>query len=427
MKDGVKCYVALGSNLNDRLSNLETAAQRLRAVSKHHFRVSPIYVTTALTPSQAPESWKLSYFNAVIEMEWSDSATSLLELLKKIERDLGRSFAERWAPRLIDLDLVLFGNQIIQQENLQIPHASMWDRFFVLGPFKHLAPSMIVPGKSQTVLARARALLDQQPQWMGILNLTPDSFSDGGTFNHVPTLQNKIDDYSNGFIGMIDLGAESTRPGAAFVSPVEEWQRLEQALLFSQRQKAERIFYPRISIDTRHAQTAQWALHAGADWINDVSGANDAEMMSVIAQNSCDYVFMHSLSVPADPKRTLSDQCDPVLEIKDWALQKIGQLQDAGIHLDRLIFDPGLGFGKTPLQSLTIARRIHEFNDLPVRILVGHSRKSFLNLLNQKPAMDRDWESIGLSIQMGLKGVDILRVHEAQHHARVFSAFQEAK
>jgi dihydropteroate synthase len=134
---------------------------------------------------------------------------------------------------------------------------------------------------------------------------------------------------------------------------------------------------------------------------------------------------MHSLTIPADATKMKTE--NPVLEIKTWALAKLAKLEDAGIDLDRVIFDPGIGFGKTTEQSLSILREIRCFSDLPVRIMVGHSRKSFMNAFGSRIASDRDPETIGISLRLAEKGVDILRVHSPDLQQRSFRTFQELK
>jgi len=411
-----KCYIGLGSNLGDRPDNLEQAARRLRRFSP--VLASPVYETAALVPPGAPASWNIPYLNAVVECEWSGSASELLQVLKGIEKDMGRKPAEKWAPRLIDLDILLCGLETTDADNLKIPHPGMWDRAFVLDPLKDLAPGLKIPGQSETVLSRARKLAGHAPLWMGILNLTPDSFSDGGSLADIETFGKTADEFTAVGADILDLGAESTRPGAAEVTAEEEWVRLKPALAHLRARDGEKIFRPRISIDTRRAVVAEKALAAGADWINDVSGLSDPAMISLLKESGCDYVLMHSLSVPADKNITLPPDCDPVAEVKLWAEKKIRMLADAGVNPEKIIFDPGIGFGKTAEQSRALLSRIEEFQSLPVRLMVGHSRKSFLG----GSVKDRDAESIRISLDLARRGVDILRIHEPAQHIRAFRA-----
>jgi dihydropteroate synthase len=222
----------------------------------------------------------------------------------------------------------------------------------------------------------------------------------------------------------------STRRVCRFLTAIplqsrEEWARLRQPLLEMHESFRERFFKPLVSIDTRHAETARLALENGADWINDVSGLTDPQMISVLQNSACDYVLMHSLTVPADLKAVIAPDLDVVEEVKSWAERKLGELAKAGVDLNRVILDPGVGFGKTPQQSITLLKRIDEFFDLPVRLLVGHSRKGFLRTWTDAQAPGRDPETLGVSLRLAERGVDILRVHEPEAQMRAFHAFRE--
>ena len=160
----------------------------------------------------------------------------------------------------------------------------------------------------------------------------------------------------------------------------------------------------------------------GVDIVNDVSGLSD-EMLRVLKDTKVEYILMHSMTVPVSRDKTLPINKNPVDEIKKWLQEKINILKEHNISLDRVIFDPGIGFGKTSDQSLSLLKRIEEFYCFPLRILVGHSRKSFMKLFSSDNPMDRDFESAGVSLSLVEKGVDILRVHEADFHARVLRGF----
>ncbi len=378
-----------------------------------------------MMPEGAPESWDVPYLNAVAAFSWAGTPAELLQALKKIERDLGRTPAERWAPRVIDLDILLYGEKVLNEEGLHVPHPGMGQRSFVLDPLKDIAPGLVIPGQSETVLAQARRVAGHTPLWMGIFNLTPDSFSDGGALPNIEAFEKIATEYEEAGVGMFDLGAESTRPGAVALSPAEEWSRLQPVLVYLQDRWRGRIFHPLVSVDTYHAATAEKALALGAQCINDVGGASDPGIVALLKQSSCDYVLMHSLSVPSDKNITLPEGCDPVAVVKAWAEQKIQELGDAGVNPDRIIFDPGLGFGKTARQSLVLLQGVEEFLDLPVRIMIGHSRKSFINHWGERKSRDRDVESVAASLQMAQRGVDILRVHNPQAHIRALRAFRD--
>jgi 2-amino-4-hydroxy-6-hydroxymethyldihydropteridine diphosphokinase/dihydropteroate synthase len=418
----VKCFIGLGSSLGDRLSTLERAGAALKNLSgAKHLRVSNVYETPALLPPDAPPDWDIPYLNAAAEMDWQGSLRDLLAALKKTEHDLGRAPAGRWAPRAIDLDILLAEDATCAEDGLKVPHPGLTSRAFALGPLRDLAPEIKIPGVGKTALEALRALPGGAPVWMGILNLTPDSFSDGGALQTPEAVDETARTYERAGAWMLDLGAESTRPGAAVLTAQEEWLRLAPALEVLNARFSNRLFRPRLSIDTHRAATAEKALKEGADCINDVSGGADARMAPLIREAGCDYVLMHSLSVPADKNKTLPENRDAALEVRDWARKKI---DTSGLDPARIILDPGLGFGKTARQSLDLLRNFEIFRDLGVRLLCGHSRKSFITRWTSAPPPERDTESVAVSLRMAERGADILRVHAPEKHIRAWRAFQ---
>lgn len=248
---------------------------------------------------------------------------------------------------------------------------------------------------------------------VGIVNVTPDSFSE-------PNRASSPDD----FISLtkrllaegadaIDAGAESTRPGATAISAKEEWRRLEiLPELVALCHQAGKI----ISLDTRHPETATKAIAMGVDWINDVAGGTPG-MLDAVKGARTKLVLMHSLGIPADPKVTLPENADAVEEVRKWAERKLEQLGNAGIGRERIILDPGVGFGKTKTQSLDLILRVEELQKLNMPLLIGHSRKSFLTLFGDAAAEERDDVTLALSSHLMKKNIDFLRVHNVGRHA----------
>ena len=418
----MQCFIGLGSNQGDRRANLEAAAKALaHCPSVTGLTAAPVFMTPALLPQDAPDSWNVPYLNSVLGFAWSGTPQALLTVLKDIEGALGRVAAARWAPRMIDLDILLFGNDRVEMPTLQIPHYGLYERSFALDPLLHCAPNLALPN-GQSVLNAARRLPSHAPLWMGILNLTPDSFSDGGALATTEQQTRRLDDYDQAGVQILDIGAESTRPGALPLTTGEEWQRLEPMLAHIKQRYRGQYFRPRLSIDTYRATTAEKALAHGADIINDVSGLADPAMLTVLKGSTCDYVLMHSLSIPADRAQVLEAGRDPIKLVRDWALEKLALLDRHGIALSRVMFDPGIGFGKTPQQSLTLLQRYQELQDLPVRLLIGHSRKSFMQLWTAASAAQRDDASIGVSLELCRRGVDVLRVHTPERHIAAWLA-----
>lgn len=254
---------------------------------------------------------------------------------------------------------------------------------------------------------------EKQTKLVGILNITPDSFSDGG-IHDAKTALARVDALITEGADIIDLGAESTRPDATALTAEQEWQRLHGVVaLAAQRcHDAGR----KLSVDTRHADTARRALEAGADWINDVSGFTNPDMIEAVKDSNCTLVMMHSLSVPVQRQHTLAPDADAVSTVVEWAIERQHVLHGHGIDNHRIIFDPGLGFGKTMRQSLDLVLRARQLESLGFDILIGHSRKSFLSLFTQAPAAERDDVTLALSAFLVQMQVPYLRVHHVARH-----------
>lgn len=255
----------------------------------------------------------------------------------------------------------------------------------------------------------------------GILNVTPDSFSDGGKFNSVESAYKKLESLASEGADIIDIGAESTRPDAKTLSPDEEWQRLKPVLEII---KKENVKTP-ISIDSRNHETLAKALDCGISYVNDVSGLQDEKIISLIKKYDVKAIFMHSLTIPADKNINIPENEDAVPLLKIWAKNKIENLIKSGVKGKALIFDPGIGFSKTAKQSFEIIKRISEFNDLNIPILVGHSEKSFLSLFTDKPAGERNIETNVITSYLASKNVDYIRVHNVSEAKRAIKISSE--
>lgn len=248
----------------------------------------------------------------------------------------------------------------------------------------------------------------KSPKLVGIVNLTPDSFSGDGR------LGSDALNHANALIAtgadLLDIGAESTRPGATPLSAEEEWNRLSP-FLESYKGKIG------LSIDTYHAANA---TRLSAHIINDVSGLRDPAMLSALAGSKNAIIVMHSLSVPADKSIVWPADINPVAEILKWKEEVTARAEATGITAERLIFDPGLGFGKTLEQSLALALAARELVASGGRWLIGHSRKSFLSLFSDAPTADRDALTLVFSAMLADAGVHYLRVHNVEAHRKLF-------
>src|SRR5690606_23409322 len=187
-------YLGAGSNLGDRRANLARALAALPPRGVRVVRVSPVVESPALLLDDAPPEWNRPFLNLVAQCETRLTPHDLLDALKAVEAELGRDAQARWSPRPIDLDILLWGAEQIATERLRIPHPGLHERAFVLAPLAALAPRLAVPGHAgKTVLELTRALPRHLPLWMGIVNLTPDSFSDGGEIKDRDSFAARID------------------------------------------------------------------------------------------------------------------------------------------------------------------------------------------------------------------------------------------
>jgi dihydropteroate synthase len=243
---------------------------------------------------------------------------------------------------------------------------------------------------------------------MGVLNVTPDSFSDGGRFlDHEAAVTHGIRMAEEG-AAILDVGGESTRPGSDAVTVEEEVARVIPVI---KRLAAEVVEVP-VSIDTRKPQVARAALDAGAVVVNDVSGAREPGMLDVVAASGAGLVLMHMLGEPktmqVEPRYE-----DVVREVRAYLAERLEAAEAAGIDRDRLAVDPGFGFGKTYEHNLELMRDIDRFLDLGVPVVVGPSRKSFIGTaLGDAPVAERLEGTIGAAAWMAGRGAHVVRVHD---------------
>ncbi len=438
--------LGLGSNLGDRLANLRKAFNLIKQIPHTSIQqVSPVYISDALVPENAPNAWDIPYLNLAIRCETQLSPYEFLAHTKNIEKAVGRKPEKHWGPRIIDIDLLAWDNLIQYDEKLHIPHENLHERPFALWPLADIAPKWIYPlpgplqGKTAAELAQqwgsrfsGNAPLNTRqvqqridtPQLVGILNITPDSFSDGGKFIDLNTAVNHIHALVAAGAEIIDIGAESTGPKAKSLEPDIEWERLGPVLSSIIPEFSCMLIPPKISVDTRNASVAKKALDFKVDWINDVSGLCDPEMQEIIASTQCDVVVMHNLGVPVSRGERLPYEADPVAYVSNWGEKQIVLLENAGINRSRIIFDVGIGYGVSPQQSLQLIKQIENFHQFNVRLLVGHSRKSFLQQFTENSPAERDLETVVLSLHLAKQKVNYLRVHNVDAHSRAFKVFE---
>ena len=254
---------------------------------------------------------------------------------------------------------------------------------------------------------------------MGVVNVTPDSFSDGGLYlsssSAVEQALRLVDDGAD----LLDIGGESTRPYADVVDAEEELHRVLSVV----ERLARETDVP-ISIDTSKAIVAQAALDAGAEVINDVTGLEgDPAMLATALTTAAGVCVMHMQGTP----RTMQDDphyADVVSEIHEYLRQRRDALAAAGIPLEQICLDPGVGFGKTHQHNLTLMAQGGKFHDLGCPLLIGHSRKGFLAKVIGDKEADRDAATAGAALALAAQGIQILRVHNVRLVREALLAFE---
>lgn len=272
-----------------------------------------------------------------------------------------------------------------------------------------------------TINCRGTLLNLAEPKVMGILNLTPDSFFDGGKYDSDAAILKQVEQMLHDGADIIDIGGMSSRPGATIISAEEELQRVLPHVQAIVKQFPQAI----ISIDTIHAKTADETLQAGAHIINDISaGRYDAAMLSTVAQYKAPYIMMHMQGMPADMQQ--NPEYDNVLtEVIEFTRQRVAVCMAAGI-ID-VIIDPGFGFGKTVEHNYKLLRNMRSFEMFSLPILAGVSRKSMIcKVLGVNPDKALNGTTAVNTLAL-LNGAHILRVHdvkEAVEAVKIYKAYR---
>ncbi|OJJ81627.1 folic acid synthesis protein [Aspergillus glaucus CBS 516.65] len=440
-KGSHRAFIALGSNMGDRVEMIEKACLEMDRANIKVKRTSSLFETAPMyILNQDP------FMNGVCEVETTMEPLELLDAIQSIEIELGRKKLIDKGPRSIDLDILLYDDQVFSHERLNVPHMLMLERDFVLRPLCQLIPHEKPPGHTTTYLSHFNSLPPPSPvpitttpisptfppfhstlptrptHIMAILNLTPDSFSDGGL--HSPTdfsaLTTTVQQFIASGATIIDIGGESTRPGSVPVGEEEELRRVIPAIKHIRTSIPEATNIA-ISIDTYRARVAEEACKAGADIINDVSaGLLDPEMLPTIARTGKSVILMHMRGTP-DTMTKLADYPNGVIEDVGTELtDRIAAAEEAGIRRWRIILDPGLGFAKNQPEDLTILRDLQQLRTgvegleyLPW--LMGPSRKRFVgSITGVTKASERTWGTAATVTASVVGGADIVRVHDVK-------------
>ena len=253
---------------------------------------------------------------------------------------------------------------------------------------------------------------------MGVVNITPDSFSDGGRFLERDQAIAHARELAAGGADIIDIGGESTRPGAAPVSEAEELQRVIPVL--------ERISDLCVSVDTRRPAVMRAALQAGASMVNDVLALQAPGAIDAVGESNCAVCLMHMKGEPVTMQRE-PHYDDVVREVRQFLRQRLQACQAAGIGQDRLVADPGFGFGKTAEHNLTLLAHLSELRDLGVPLLAGLSRKSTIGKLTGRPVAERLAGSLAMALLALQGGATILRVHDVKETRDVIAVWEQVR
>lgn len=257
-------------------------------------------------------------------------------------------------------------------------------------------------------LTLGKLKLDGKCHVMGILNVTPDSFYDGGWHFDNANAQKRIEEMIAQGAEIIDIGGESTRPGSKPVTVEEELERVIPAIRFISK-----ISDIPISIDTQKAKVAKKAVEAGACVVNDVGGLRNTEMIQVVAEMQIPVIIMHMQGTPENMQQN-PQYGDPVEDIKEWLEERIKAAEMAGIKRSDIIVDPGIGFGKNLKHNLEILGRLDKFKGMSGGVLLGASRKSFIGMMSGNEEGERLTGSLAAAIMGATTGADLVRVHDVK-------------
>jgi dihydropteroate synthase len=271
-------------------------------------------------------------------------------------------------------------------------------------------------------LAHGTLVLGDRPRVMGVVNVTPDSFSDGGTYYAPDLAVARAETLAGEGADVVDIGGESTRPGASEVTADAEWKRIGPVL---ERLRG-RLPVP-ISVDTRHPEVARKAVDAGADLVNDIEGLRSEAMRRAVAGSGAAAVVMHMRGTPATMQAD-TDYADLRDEVYRALAAATAQAVADGIAEDRLIVDPGLGFGKSAPQSLELLLHADELKSLGFPVLVGASRKSFLGwAIGSGGPLDRLEAGLAAAVLAAERGVSLVRTHDVRPTVRALRVVERAR
>ena len=380
--------LALGTNLGNKFNNLRQVLNLLQTIMVIE-KESIIFETDAVLPQKYPPEWDIPYLNMVVSGDTQLSPNELLHAVKRIENEMGRdSEHEFWSPRIIDIDILYYGDLTISTPELTIPHKEIKNRPFVKSLLNFIGYDFF---DNETNLYEPKRSFTLSPKLVGIVNITPDSFSDGGKFLTAENAVKRVNEIlaNGGYIA--ELGAQSTRPGYTEISAKEEIKRLTPVM--------EKLAdMSNIGVDTYFDDVAIFALSNGVKWINDIKGNLADKTLQILAKNQAKLVIM-----------------DNGQGVK-YLQERVKYLTKMGIGEQNIIIDPGIGFAKTRQQNIKILQQISNFPFPMSQIMVGHSRKSFIKSFAS--SSNRDVETLAISSYLADKKVGYLRIHDIEIHSK---------
>ncbi|KAK9450141.1 Dihydropteroate synthase-like protein [Limtongia smithiae] len=455
-------YLGMGSNLGDRAALLSASLEELEKRNVKVLRTASMFESAPMYVENQPR-----FLNSVCEVETTLTPHELLLAVQDVEKNaLGRVKLIDKGPRTIDLDILLYDDVVVRDGAiLSIPHLGLLEREFALRPLVQLAPDYVHPVTTKTIEEHFRHICPDRgfvsdmytvvplkhprgskvqmmfdainhttmpTHVMGILNITPDSFSDAGVNLDLQNMLQTAREFVSANKNVIfDIGGQSTNPKSTDPGPKIETERVVPAikLLRSLPEFDETI----ISIDTFYASVAKAAIEAGADIINDVSAGDlDADMLATAAELDVPIILMHMRGTPQTmTKLTTYTNGDVVEGVATELARRVRAAEKAGIHRWNMILDPGLGFAKTGEQNLAILRELRylvhsrpEFAGLPW--LVGPSRKGFIGkITGTLQPKDRVFGTGGAVAACITGGAEIIRVHDVKEMTDVVKVLDE--
>lgn len=412
--------IGLGSNLDFPMTHLRRALAEIKKISGLRvLNASSIFESDAQLPDNAPTEWNKKFLNAALLVQVENrNPVQLLTALKRIETLMGRKSSGAWAPRKIDLDILYWDQLHLSEPELKIPHPQLTGRPFALLPLLQLWPDAQVEKPAwahEWVSVKPFNTVKSKtyfwPKIIGILNLTEDSFSDGGQFLNEDKMYLQIQKLIASKVDILDLGAQSTRPQAIAVDSAVETKRLKVALKLLDSIKGRY----EISVDSNKPEVVESCMeNFEFSFINDVTGLRNDKMRELAIVSKKKVFVMHSLSVPPKLDENISEQVSPIMTLESWWTEKKNELFQLGLTHDQLIFDPGIGFGKTKQQNLFILKNLGQFQSIQEDILIGHSRKSYQTLFSARDAASRDLETALTTGGLNMAYTQYLRVHDVQ-------------